>query len=138
MVNYKETSGVYSFAIYSMLAKNLKENDGTILTLHLKLADNVEEGNFPIKILNAKYTPPSGTATISMPDTKTTATIEHYARGDANGDGQIDSADIICVVRHIVGKETPAFIEKAADANCSGEVDIADVQFIVNLYMNSD
>lgn len=52
--------------------------------------------------------------------------------GDANDDGSVDIADAVCVVNHVVGKDTPAFNINAADANGDGEVDIADAVHIVN------
>ena len=59
--------------------------------------------------------------------------IEDYLKGDANGDGSVDIADAVCIVNHIVGKATPAYMEAAADANGDSVVDIADAVRIVNL-----
>ena len=53
-------------------------------------------------------------------------------RGDANGDGKIDIADVVYLVNYL-------FIDGPApdpiclgDANCDGKVDIADVVYLVN------
>jgi hypothetical protein len=53
--------------------------------------------------------------------------------GDVNDDGDVDIADAVCVVNHVVGKPTPAFNAAAADVNGDGDVDIADAVRIVNL-----
>ena len=53
-------------------------------------------------------------------------------KGDVNGDGDVDIADAVCIVNHIVGKPNTTFIEAAADANGDGDIDIADAVHIVN------
>jgi hypothetical protein len=60
-------------------------------------------------------------------------TIEDYKKGDANGDGAADIADAVCIVNHVVGKDTPSYVAAAADANGDGVVDIADAVRVVNL-----
>ncbi|MBR7029730.1 MAG: leucine-rich repeat protein, partial [Prevotella sp.] len=52
--------------------------------------------------------------------------------GDANGDGDVDIADVVCIVNYIVGKPNTNFVPAAADANKDNAVDIADVVYIVN------
>ena len=52
--------------------------------------------------------------------------------GDANGDGDVDIADAVCIVNYVVGKPNTTFIEAAADANGDGDIDIADAVHIVN------
>ena len=48
------------------------------------------------------------------------------AKGDANGDGTVDVADVDFVIEAIGGEYT-----KAADVNGDGAVDVADVDFII-------
>ena len=55
------------------------------------------------------------------------------AKGDVNGDGDVDIADAVCIVNYVVGKPNTTFIEAAADANGDGDIDIADAVHIVNL-----
>ena len=52
--------------------------------------------------------------------------------GDVNGDGDVDIADAVCIVNHVVGKPNTSFNEDAADANGDGDIDIADAVHIVN------
>ena len=59
--------------------------------------------------------------------------VIEYVSGDVNGDGEVDIADAVCIVNHIVGKATPVFVEAAADVNNDGAVDIADAVRVVNL-----
>lgn len=54
-------------------------------------------------------------------------------KGDVNDDGDVDIADAVCIVNHIVGKPNTTFVEAAADVNGDGDIDIADAVHIVNL-----
>ena len=56
-----------------------------------------------------------------------------YILGDVNGDGDVDIADAVCIVNHVVSKPNTSFNEDAADANGDGDIDIADAVHIVNL-----
>ena len=132
-VNYQEDSGVYSFAVLSLQSKELTGNDGAIWTLRLKVANNVANGDYAIKILNAKYSIASGSAKVTMPETVNKLTINQYKKGDVNNDGDVDIADAVCIVNHVVGIPTPSFVAQAADVNGDGDVDIADAVRIVNL-----
>ena len=56
-------------------------------------------------------------------------------KGDANGDGVVNAADIVDVVNHLMGKPTSTgeFYDSAADVNGDGIVNIADVVCLVTL-----
>ena len=132
-MNYNETTGVNSFAVLSSQSKEVTGNDGAIWTFKLNVADNVEEGGYPVKITNARYSLTSGSASVTMPETTSLLTIADYIKGDVNNDGDVDIADAVCIVNHVVGKNTPVFIAAAADVNNDGDIDIADAVRIINL-----
>lgn len=52
--------------------------------------------------------------------------------GDANGDGKVDTADVVAIVNHLSGKSDSSFSQKAADANGDGKIDVSDVVNIIN------
>ena len=132
-MNYNATTGVYSFAVLSLQSKELKGNDGAVWTLKLKVADGVAAGDYAVSVQNAKYSLTSGSTSVSLSDVTSLLTIEDYKKGDANGDGAADIADAVCIVNHVVGKDTPSYVAAAADANGDGVVDIADAVRVVNL-----
>ncbi len=53
--------------------------------------------------------------------------------GDVNGDGQVDSNDIMEIVNYIMGNASESFNFNAADVNEDGKVDVADITKIVKL-----
>jgi hypothetical protein len=56
--------------------------------------------------------------------------IDSPLEGDVNGDGSVDSEDILACIDHILGKTSWG---EAADVNKDGDVDALDVQRIVGL-----
>jgi hypothetical protein len=58
--------------------------------------------------------------------------VSGYLRGDANGDGIIDLADIVYLINYLY-KDGPAPVSPAAgDANCDSIVDLADIIYLIN------
>jgi hypothetical protein len=56
-------------------------------------------------------------------------------RGDLNGDGTIDMADVELFVAVLLGLDSDECHESASDLNLSGTVDGADIQPFVNLLL---
>jgi len=62
-----------------------------------------------------------------------------FIRGDANGDGLIDLADIVHLINFLYRNGDPPAPMEAGDANSDGIVDVADVVYLVNyLYRGGD
>jgi hypothetical protein len=58
-------------------------------------------------------------------------------KGDANCDGTVNAADIVEVVKMIMGIPSDGFDEKAADLNGDGVVNAADIVEMVNIIMGT-
>lgn len=63
------------------------------------------------------------------------ATPRAAGKGDANGSGDVDVADVVTEVSYMVGRNPKPFIFDAADVNDDQSVDILDVVGTVNLIM---
>lgn len=61
-----------------------------------------------------------------------TARFRYVEKGDANGDGVVDGADVGCVARYVAGQPSAAFSAWAADANDDGRINISDVVQIIS------
>ncbi len=59
-------------------------------------------------------------------------------KGDANGSGDVDVADVITTVNYAAGQEPKPFIFEAADMNTDEAIDILDVIGIIKVIMNPD
>ena len=59
-----------------------------------------------------------------------------FLKGDANGDGKVDAADVVEIVNSILDNPSTGFNQDAADANGDGNVDISDAVGVVNIILN--
>ena len=60
-------------------------------------------------------------------------TALHFTRGDANGDGVIDAADVVYLINFLFVAGSPAPDPLwVGDANCDGVIDAADVVYLIN------
>ena len=66
--------------------------------------------------------------------------IKDFIPGDANGDGNVDTVDIVDIINHMTGKPTSTgvFEEDAADTNEDGVINAADVVKLVNIIMDQE
>ncbi len=55
--------------------------------------------------------------------------------GDANGDGVVNAADIVAVIRYKKGNAPAGFVFKAADVNKDGNIDELDVKAIESIIL---
>ena len=128
-----EQNGTYSIAVLSISGGEISGNDGTVITLQVIMDESMEEGDYPIQIMNAMYSLPNG-QTINVPETRTALTIENVLVGDVNDNKTIDIGDAVCIVNYIVGKPNAVFVEKAADVNGNGTAgEIGDAVSVVNI-----
>ena len=56
-------------------------------------------------------------------------------KGDANGDGTVNAADIVEVVNYIMNKPSWLFDASAADVNGDGVINAADIVEMVKIIM---
>ena len=115
--------------------------------------DNVPKGSFLVipnvegyknssNVSEANVTESSQVVTVDC--TVTEATPDELfnepaegVKGDANGDGTVNAADIVEVVNYLMGSPSDNFNESLADANGDGTVDEADIVAIVNIILGN-
>lgn len=89
---------------------------------------------------NIQLTVPEGTLTAYQAtegwNSFTNIVERSYINGDANGDGDVDEADVNAIANHIIGKTLAGFDVKAADINNDGKVNAADIVALVNMIRN--
>ena len=61
------------------------------------------------------------------------AEMPHFLVGDVNGDGEVNIADVNCLISVILGAED--IYEGRADVNVDGEVNIADVNAVIDIVL---
>lgn len=58
-------------------------------------------------------------------------------KGDANGDGAVDVADITTIAAYILGSQSDSFIFDNADVNSDGVIDVADITSTAQIILSS-
>lgn len=58
-----------------------------------------------------------------------------YPKGDVNGDGEVNIADVNCLIDIILGKKNPEIYEGRADVNGDAEVNIGDVNAVIDIIL---
>ncbi len=68
--------------------------------------------------------------------TKLEISESSFVRGDANGDGEVNSEDVMVISDYIMGKPTETFVMEAADVNGDETIDAADIVGTVKIVMD--
>ena len=127
--------GTWGFRVYTTSASGvIKGTSGAFMTLTLKVAEGVEDGEYTIKLKDNKLSVKDATnnvSSVTLADATSTLTIENYVLGDVNADGEIDLSDAIMVTYYSLHIVPSGFILKAADMNADGEVDLSDAIIII-------
>ena len=58
-----------------------------------------------------------------------------YPKGDVNGDGEVNIADVNCLIDVILGARSADDFEGRADVNEDTEVNIADVNAVIDIIL---
>ena len=60
-----------------------------------------------------------------------------FLKGDVNGDGEVNIADVNALIAIILGGEADADTLIRADVNENGEINIADVNALMDIILNA-
>ncbi len=103
----------------------------------LSVSDEISEGDYRLR-LNDIVVSDTTSISIFVPYTISNVIVDNSANvGDVNSDGLINVADVMGVVRIILG-ESSGLEENAADVNSDGLVNVADVMGVVRKILGYD
>lgn len=122
------SSGALKVVAYSSNNEKLKGNSGDLFYIDIT-SEATFEGPATIEAKGILFTKNSDHKEIAFADASGVVDTHTIIKGDANGDGEIDVADIDIVIEHIDEIKTDA--NKAADVNGDGVIDVADIDFII-------
>lgn len=109
-----------------------------LCTLTLKATETVA-----INAANEWYVP--STSYIELTDASTekkesankTLQIKVLKKGDVNGDGLVNIADVVCIINHLNKMPNQVFYKSVANVNQDNLINIADVVSLINILNNS-
>ena len=128
------SANLYRFVISSTNNRTFgKGNNRSFVSLTLVADAKASLGTNAAKIQNALFSI-SNTQGEKPADLNFNITVAEK-KGDANGDGVVDVADVVAVVNYILGKASGNFNKAAANINGDEYIDVADVVGIVNIIL---
>ena len=130
----KIADNIYRIGVTSLSGKSLTGNDGTVLTIEAHVGDNFSGYGDRIVIRSPQIVYSNDTKP-TVQKTVTRVDVIWYQKGDANGDDEIDLADVQVIIKHYVGKPVATFIDWVADVDGDGETDLADAILVLNYHM---
>ena len=128
----EQPDGAIRFLCSSQYDETFTGNDGPLVTLEVAYAADMAKGDYPIAMRNVKLTENDISLFYLTEYLESTLTIGAAAqKGDVNGDGTVDVADITSVISVMAGNTTIA--HSAADVNGDGSVDATDITTIISI-----
>ena len=131
------TDGAIRFLCSSLYNENFTGNDGEIVTLTVNVSDDMEDGDYPIIIKNARLTETDISKYYIIDYVKSTLTVSSYMLGDINADNEVDVRDYTGVANYIMGNMPEGFVLKAGDIDENGDIDVRDYTGVANIIMGS-
>lgn len=111
----------------------LRGNEGTLVTMKLKVDGNAHPGTIYLK--NASVAQPSGQV-VNLLNTSVKLSM-YYLRGDTDADGVVDVADYQNMAIELLRSgSSKRFFADAADVNQNGTPDVGDLVMIVQRALN--
>ena len=99
-----------------------------IRRLNTRAANDFEDGD-PVPFLPGEAGNDDGFMT------EVTPAGPSFVRGDANGDGEVDTKDVEAISNYIVGKPVASFVMEAADVNEDSVINVLDIVGVVDIIM---
>ena len=129
----EQPDGAIRFLCSSQYDETFTGNDGEIATLLVNIAEEMTDGEYPIKLKSMKLTETDISKFYETTLVQSKLTVKTYILGDINGDERIDVSDYTGVANHIHGNTPEGFVLKAADVDENGTVDVSDYTGIANI-----
>ncbi len=133
----EQADGGIRFLSSSLYDENFMGNDGEIVSLTVNVAEDMEDGDYPLEIKNARLTETDISRYYITDYVKSTLAVSSYMLGDINADDEVDVRDYTGVANHIMGNTPEGFVMKAGDIDENGEIDVRDYTGIANIIMTS-
>ena len=129
----EQTDGAIRFLCGSQYDETFTGNEGEIATLQVNIAENMEDGDYPIVLKEMRLSESDINKYYDTEYLKSTLTV--YIRGDINGDKIVNVSDYIGIANHILGIPQDVFIEKAGDVDGDNTVNVSDYIGVANIIL---
>lgn len=126
----QQEDGTLRVLCYSTANELFLGNEGTVLYFPV-IVGELQSGAYDLILQNIVITDKEGGKT-NIEAMGSVLNVVETTPGDANGDGEVDVADIVNIANYILGSTAEGFLAEAADYDSDGTVDVADIVNIAN------
>lgn len=126
------SNNVYRVTAINFGGKTFEEKEGSVCRLTLKVAPSVMTTAYPLSLTNIEMTA-KGNKVNHPANANFKLVITPI--GDANGDLDVNIADVVTIVASITGKNPSPFNKSAADIDGGGPVNEADIKSLVAILL---
>ena len=127
------SDGGIRFLCGSLYDETFTGTDGEIATLTVDIAEGTADGNYTICLKKIKLTETNISKFYLTDEVVSMIKVTPLKQGDANGNDEVDEADVAMTVSEILGQNPAKFVKEAADVNCDGVVNILDTATIIDI-----
>ncbi|MBR6318854.1 MAG: dockerin type I repeat-containing protein [Prevotella sp.] len=103
----------------------ISPGDGEVCTIRVRIPAGQLVGTYKLQLANISLAD-TESRSIDVEEMTSLLTVGDVDLGDANGDGQVNVADLIAIAHHILGHTPVEFSFKGADVNRDFRVNVAD------------
>ena len=128
--------GVIRRVSFSIGVKPFKGNNGAVVVINLKAADDFE-GSATIGLKNSIIANLEGQEFFLAGDSCEVQFLTQQLLGDANGDGKVNINDVTCIINYLLAGCQTSFHIENADLTSDGLITIADVTALINYLLQS-
>ena len=132
-----DADGRYHFLCYANPQKNIKNNEGELLSIELQCSDNVEDGSYQAVIENIIFSD-ADRVRHNLSDCTFQIAVGSAMLGDVNKDKTVNVADVTALVNIILGKdngETPMYDHEAANVNKDSTINFNDIAALMTIIL---
>ena len=132
------SDGSYRILLLSLNIDEIFGNDGYILGVEIEAADSIDAGDYTCELSEIVLSTIDGMeiSGTHLAPFSSNIKLREFELGDVNCDKQINIADVMQTVCHIINLPAEAFHEEYADLNEDFNIDIIDVMRIIQLIVN--
>ena len=108
--------------------------DGGIFTITFKVADEAAAGDYAIDVtvVEAVYDTEEN-IDLAGASGKVVVADDDVMIGDVNGDGAVNSADVVALMKASISQDFTGYVEANADVNADGQINSADVTALMKI-----
>ena len=103
----------------------ISPGDGEVCTVRVRIPAGQLVGTYKLELTNISISD-TDAHSIDVSEMTSSLTVGDVGLGDANGDGEVNVADLVAIAHHIMGRTPVIFSFKGADANQDKIVNVAD------------